>query len=86
MDEALACLSNQIRRDILALLNARGRLRFMDITRHLNISDHTKVNFHLKNLKTNNFLTQDSEKFYRLTPQGEKMYECLSLLSQKISE
>ncbi len=61
-------------------------MRFMDITRHLGISDHTKVNFHLKNLKTHNLLAQDREKTYFLTPQGEKMVDCLSLLSQRISE
>ncbi len=85
MDEALACLSNQIRRQILTALFAKGRMRFMDITRHLQISDHTKVNFHLKNLKTNNLISQENEKFYSLTHQGEKMIDCLSLFSRKIS-
>lgn len=85
MDEALACLSNEIRRQILSTLSSKGRMRFMDITRHLQISDHTKVNFHLKNLKTNNLVSQNQEKSYSLTPQGEQMVECLSLLSKKIS-
>jgi len=85
MDDALACLSNQIRRQILSLLASKGRMRFMDITRDLKIPDHTKVNFHLKNLKTNNLVSHDREKFYSLTHQGEKMLDCLSLLSQKIS-
>ncbi|WP_163337266.1 response regulator [Desulfopila sp. IMCC35008] len=84
MDDALACLSNQIRRQILALLASNGRMRFMDITRHLKISDHTKVNFHLKNLKTNGLVSQDRVKIYSLTPQGDKMVDCLSLLSRKI--
>ena len=84
MDDALACISNQIRRQILALLSEKSRLRFMDITRHLKIGDHTKVNFHLKNLKTNCLVANDREKYYHLTPQGEKMVECLSLLSRKI--
>lgn len=86
MDDALACLSNQIRRQILTTLATIEKMRFMDITRHLEISDHTKVNFHLKNLKSHNLVTQDREKAYLLTPQGEKMVECLSLLSQHISE
>ena len=85
MDEALSCLSNQIRRQILTTLSAKGKMRFMDITRHLQISDHTKVNFHLKNLKTNNLISQENEKFYILTRQGEKMIDCLSLFSKKIS-
>lgn len=84
MDDALACLSNQIRRQILTTLSSKGRMKFMDITRHLKISDHTKVNFHLKNLKTNSLVSHDREKFYILTPQGEKMVDCLSELSKQI--
>ncbi len=86
MDDALACLSNQIRRNILSTLSSKGKMRFMDLTRHLEISDHTKVNFHLKNLKSHRLVTQDREKAYCLTPQGEKMVDCLSLLSQHISD
>jgi predicted transcriptional regulator len=55
----------------------------MDITRHLEISDHTKVNFHLKNLKTNNLICQDRRKAYHLTLQGEKIIDCLQLFSTR---
>lgn len=85
MDEALACLANQIRREILATLADKGEMRFMDITRSLGIADHTKVVFHLKNLKANNLITQNREKIYRLTPQGKKILDCLHLLAKKIS-
>lgn len=84
MDDALSCLSNQIRRQILTLLSQKVRMKFMDITRHLKISDHTKVNFHLKNLKTNSLVSQDRDKFYLLTQQGGKMVDCLSVLSKQI--
>jgi len=86
LDEALTCLSNQIRRNILSALSSKGEMRFMDITRHLQISDHTKVNFHLKNLKTHNLVSQNRGKSYSLTPQGEKMLDSLSLFSKKISD
>ncbi len=85
MDEALACLANQIRRQILAALSENGEMRFMDITRTLGISDHTKVVFHLKNLKAANLITQNREKIYRLTPQGKKIFDCLHLLAKRIS-
>ena len=85
MDEALSCLSNQIRRDILQALLQKGDMRFMDITRHLKISDHTKVNFHLKNLRTNNLVSKKREKLYGLTPQGRQLVDALVLLSKKIS-
>jgi DNA-binding response OmpR family regulator len=83
MDDALACLSNPIRRNILTALSGKKAMRFMDITRHLEISDHTKVNFHLKNLKSHKLVCQDREKAYCLTPQGEKMIDCLHLLSTR---
>lgn len=85
MDEALACLANEIRRQILTALSNKGNMRFMDITRHLGISDHTKVNFHLKNLKANNLVTQSGDKVYSLTPQGKKIVDGLTQLSKKIS-
>lgn len=85
MDEALASLSNQIRRQILTILSTKGEMRFMDITRMLGIQDHTKVNFHLKNLKSNSLITQNREKAYRLTPQGKKIIDCLQLLSKRIT-
>ena len=37
MDDALSCLSNRIRRQILTLLSQKGRMKFIDITRHLKI-------------------------------------------------
>lgn len=85
MDDALACLSNRIRRQILTALAGEKQMRFMNLTRYLGISDHTKVNFHLKNLKMNNLISKDREKAYRLTPEGEKMVDCLQLLSKRIS-
>ena len=84
IDEALACLANPIRRQILELLVQKRAMRFMDLSRHLGMEDHTKVNFHLKNLKSHNLISQDRDKFYHLTPQGEKMVECLDLLSRRI--
>lgn len=85
MDEALACLSNPIRRQILATIAEKGEMRFMDITRSLGISDHTKVNFHLKNLKSIALISQNREKAYRLTPQGKKLLDCLHHLARQIS-
>ena len=85
MDEALACLANPIRRQILDLLAKNKVMRFMDLSRRLGIKDHTKVNFHLKNLKSHHLLSQDRDKCYHLTPQGEKMVECLDLMSKRIS-
>jgi len=84
IDETLSCLANPIRRQILVTLSKKREMRFMDLSRHLGISDHTKVNFHLKNLKSSNLLAQNRDKFYHLTPQGEKMIECLNVLFKRI--
>jgi len=85
MDEALASLSNQIRRQILTILYQHGDMRFMDITRALGIKDHTKVNFHLRNLRLNNLITQNRQRSYCLTPQGKNIIACLQHISKKIS-
>ncbi len=82
MDEALSCLANQLRRQIITALSLNREMRFMDLTRYLGISDHTKVNFHLKNLKTNHLVAQNREKGYYLTQQGEKMVNFLDLFSK----
>ena len=81
MDGLLASLSNPIRREILTTLAEKKTMRFMDLTRKLGITDHTKVNFHLKNLKANGLVCQDREKAYSLTLSGEKSLECLHRLS-----
>lgn len=83
LDATLASLANPIRRQILTTLAGNRKMRFMDITRHLQISDHTKVNFHLKNLKANDLLAQDRDRAYLLTGLGAKMVDCLRLLSAK---
>jgi DNA-binding NtrC family response regulator len=85
MNEALSCLANPIRRQILKTLSTKREMRFMDLTRYIGISDHTKVNFHLKNLKSNHLISRTREKGYHLTPQGEKMANFLNLFSKNIS-
>jgi DNA-binding response OmpR family regulator len=81
MDDMFKCLSNTIRRQTLLLLDRESNLRFMDIARSLEISDHTKVNFHLKILKDAELLEQDGRKYYRLSLQGKKIVTCLRSLT-----
>ncbi|MBE0504869.1 MAG: response regulator [Desulfuromonadales bacterium] len=82
MDSTFSCLANSIRRDILKLIGREQRLRFMDITRHLGIEDHTKMNFHLKMLRNADLVGQDEHKNYILTPQGERILACLSQITK----
>jgi DNA-binding response OmpR family regulator len=84
-DETFSCLSNMMRREVLALLSREGRLRFMDIARKLGVEDHTKVNFHLKVLRDAEFIEQDSRKFYILSSQGRKIVDCMQSMFKSLS-
>ncbi|PLX70171.1 MAG: hypothetical protein C0602_06730 [Denitrovibrio sp.] len=85
IDCALSTMANPIRRQIIHLIDQNKTLRFMEITRALGISDHTKVNFHLKVLKESDYIIQNSEKIYRITDKGDKILSCLSVIEQNLS-
>ena len=85
LDTVLSCLSNPLRREILAHVEESGSLRFMDICRKLGLEDHTKMNFHLKILKEADFLTQDANKLYLLTSLGTQVLGCVRFLMKKLT-
>lgn len=85
MDDTFNSLANAIRRQILLLLAAEGRRRFMNVTRELGIDDHTKVNFHLKVLKENGLISQDEQKYYSLTAEGERVTQCMNIVIHNLS-
>ena len=85
MDGTFNSLANPIRRQILQLLGGEGRRRFMDVTRELDIDDHTKVNFHLKVLKENGLISQDEQKYYSLTAEGERVTQCMSVVIDNLT-
>lgn len=66
----IKAMSNQIRRDVITLLNKHGKLRFTDIKNILNIKDATKLSFHLRILKNLKVIDQDQDKIYQLTASG----------------
>lgn len=84
MDHVFNSLSNKTRRDIIYLLREKGIMKFMEITRELNIEDHTKVSFHLKDLKEANLIEQDEKKHYRLSQEGRKICECLATMKKNL--
>ena len=79
LNETLGSLTNYIRRDILKLLGLHKRMRLMEITRALEVEDHTKVVFHVRTLKNSRIIHQQ-EKAYFLTKGGEDMLRALRLL------
>ena len=78
--QALNSMANPIRRNILRMLQTNGPLRLMEITRKLDIDDHTKVVFHLKILREAGIIEQDREKLYTLSKEGMKTLECLKAM------
>lgn len=84
-EQALSSLANPIRRNIIRLLHIRPGARLMEITRELDIEDHTKVIFHLKMLKEADIIEQDKEKSYRLTKEGERIIGLLKVLENYLS-
>jgi FixJ family two-component response regulator len=85
VEDTFNCLANVMRREILYLLAREGRLRFMGITRKLEVEDHTKVNFHLKVLRDARFIEQDARKFYILSKEGHKIVDCLQVVVKNLS-
>lgn len=82
IDRTLSALASPIRRNILKLLRSRGDIHLMEITRHLQIEDHTKVVFHLKMLKEADIIDQSKGRTYFLTKEGIRTTECLKTLEQ----
>ncbi len=74
----IKAISNQIRKDVVKLLYKSGKLKFTEIQRGLGIEDPTKLNFHMRVMKVHKIIEQDSEKFYKLTPVGKKLFETLT--------
>jgi DNA-binding NtrC family response regulator len=73
----IKAISNPIRKDTVELLARAGKLKFTDIKNMLKIDDATKLSFHLRVLKFNNLIEQDSEKVYMLSDSGKKLMESL---------
>lgn len=84
----IKAISNPIRKDVIKLLAASGKLRFTDIKNMLKINDPTKLSFHLRILKEHFLIEQDSEKIYMLSSGGKKLLENLIKIDGdgKISE
>lgn len=83
LDFMLGCLSNPIRRNILRMLYNNRTMAFMEITKMLGITDHTKVSFHLRKLKETGLITKTSDRFYVLTNEGNSTFHSLSILNNR---
>lgn len=69
-DLVFSALANPIRRNVIHQLKIHQRLKFMDLCRLVGIEDHTKFNFHLRQLTKSGLVSKDDEKTYFLTKVG----------------
>lgn len=69
-DKVFNALANPIRRNVMHLLKSYEKLRFMDLCRLVGIDDHTKFNFHLRQLVKCGMVEKDDNKVYFLSKNG----------------
>lgn len=77
------CLSNSLRREVLIKL-MENRMTFTDIQKSFEISDPSKLNFHMRKLKESNLISQDDKRQYHLTPKGKDVYLLITKLGMSI--
>ncbi|CAH0537589.1 response regulator [Vibrio marisflavi] len=70
-------LSNPIRRMVVKQLKAHRKLKFMDLCRIVGIEDHTKFNFHLKQLVNCGLVEKEQGRVYSLTERGLQIYSSM---------
>ncbi|QLE86937.1 response regulator [Shewanella sp. Scap07] len=70
-DSVYSALANGLRRETLKQLAAHKQLKFMDLCRLVGVDDHTKFNFHLRQLKKAGLVMQNENKIYILTNTGQ---------------
>lgn len=85
IENTLNSLSNSIRRTIIQMLHNVQGMRLMEITRALDIEDHTKIVFHLRILKEAGIISQEKDKKYWLTKEGEKTLGILKVFQNYFS-
>lgn len=79
--------SNPLRRQIVGLISTSPNIRLMEIVKKLDISDHTKVSFHLRVLKEEGMIEQHNEKKgYLLTEEGKKTLSHLTFIENHFSK
>jgi DNA-binding response OmpR family regulator len=76
----LSSLANPIRSEIIRLLHARKNARLREIAQGLDLTDRTKVLFHLKKLQDSGLVQYDKDHTYSLTIVGDISLECLKVM------
>ena len=58
---------------VMHQLKRHHKLKFMDLCRLVEIEDHTKFNFHLRQLVKCGLVEKDEQKLYLLTHKGQEV-------------
>lgn len=70
-------IANPIRRNALYSIYNQDKMSFTSIKNEHQISDPTKLSFHLRQLKSFGLVAQDGSRKYYVTPKGEKIIDIL---------
>ncbi|PSW17242.1 ArsR family transcriptional regulator [Photobacterium sanctipauli] len=73
-DLIFSALSNPIRRSVVKQLKIHRKMKFMDLCRVVGIEDHTKFNFHLRQLVNSGLVSKGEGRVYSLTKTGLQVY------------
>ncbi|UTZ43262.1 response regulator [Vibrio campbellii] len=76
-DQIFSALSNPIRRSVIKQLKIHRKMKFMDLCRVVGIEDHTKFNFHLKQLVGSGLVIKEDGRIYSLTEQGQQVHSSM---------
>lgn len=76
-DLIFSALSNPIRRKVVTQLKIHRKLKFMDLCRVVGIEDHTKFNFHLKQLVNCGLVEKEEGRVYSLSEKGKEVYSAM---------
>ena len=76
-DQIFSALSNPIRRSVIKQLKIHRKMKFMDLCRVVGIEDHTKFNFHLKQLVSSGLVIKEDGRIYSLTEQGQQVHSSM---------
>ncbi|MGF1697119.1 response regulator [Vibrio kyushuensis] len=73
-DLIFSALSNPIRRSVVKQLKIHRKMKFMDLCRVVGVEDHTKFNFHLRQLVNSGLVAKGDGRIYSLTNTGLQVH------------
>ncbi|MGF1875717.1 response regulator [Photobacterium frigidiphilum] len=76
-DQVFSALANPIRRAVINHLRIHQKMKFMDLCRVVGIDDHTKFNFHLRQLVNSGLVEKGEGRIYSLTSRGKEVHSSM---------